>query len=343
MKDRIKRSVFFGMGGFAAVIAAALLISGSNRSVGFFFLAFTASFLVLNFLFAIPAAKLKSRAGKAAAAGLIAAVNLILALSGSVYYLQEKLIFYPNNSVDCFQEISTDDSFQEVKLTAKDGTQLSGWLRLSASGSRAPLIFYFGGNGQNSSRTFSNFRKKGIFAVFEGYNVMAVDYRGYGYSEGKADDQNMFSDALDIYDFAVKQPYTDPARVVPLGYSIGTGEAVYLASQRPTAGLILVAPYYSGLRLCNDSVDIFHGPLTHLVRYSFDSERYAPQVSYRPLIFTSKTDEAISWQQSEALAKRFSSADLKFIDGATHETYFQNSKVTDAMWEYLTKIRGTAE
>lgn len=340
MKLTVKRSILAGMGGFAAVIVAALLISGENREIGVFYLVFAAAFLLLNFLLYLPASKLRRRGSIAGAAVLICAVNLVLALSVSIFYLQEKMLFYPSNSVDCFEQLQSDPSFRKISVTAKDGTRLSGWLRPGSEAGKAPLLLYFGGNGQNSSKTFSGFLKQGIFSSFNGYGVMMVDYRGYGYSEGKPDDRTMFSDALDIYDYAVKQPYADPSRVVPLGYSIGTGEAVYLASQRRTAGLVLVAPYYSGQDLYNGMLDIFHGPMTMLIRYRFDTEKYAPQVACRPLVFTSKTDEMIGWKQSEALSKRFpSGARLELIDGATHNTYFKSKVMTGEIQDYLTKIR----
>ncbi len=340
MKTRVKRSILIGMGGFAAVIVAALLISGQTRGIGLFYLAFAAVFFLLNFVLFLPATKLKSGVGKALTIAFVCVLNLALALWVSVYYLQGKLLFYPNNSVTCFEQIKVDRSFRSVELTAKDGTKLCGWLRMNAGETKAPLILYFGGNGESSSKTFSKFLKNGTFAKFAGYNVMMVDYRGYGYSAGKPDDKTMFSDALDVYDYAVKQSYTDPSRVVPIGYSIGTGEAVYVASQRPAEGLVLVAPYYSGEKLYNGMLDIFHGPLTCLMRYQFDTEKYAPQVKCRPLIFTSKKDEMISWQQSEALSKRFPAIDkLEFIDGATHNTYFQQAKITGEMQSYLTKLQ----
>lgn len=338
MKLLVKRSALAGMGGFAAVIIAALLLSQETRSIGIFFLVFAAAFLLLNVLLFLPASKLRRRGAKGVSVALICAANLVLALGVSVYYLQEKMFFYPSNSVDCFEQMQTEPAFRKVAVTAKDGTKLSGWLRINSKAEKAPLVLYFGGNGQNSSKAFTNFLKNGTFADFAGYNAMMVDYRGYGYSQGKPDDKTMFSDALDIYDYAVKQPYTDPARVVPVGYSIGTGEAVYLASQRRAAGLVLIAPYYSGRDLYNGMVNIFYGPMTGLIRYQFDSERYAPLVKCSPLIFTSKTDGTISWRQSEALSKRFpSKAKLEFISGATHETYFKSKVMTDDLRDYLTK------
>lgn len=341
LKSILKKSVLIGLGGFAAVVLTCLLVShnSSIRETGLFYVIFAAAFLLLNSLLYLPYSKFKRRAAKITAVVVICVVNLVLAFGVSVYYLQGKMLFEPNNSVEAFRQIKSEKSFESVDVTAKDGTKLTGWMKYNAATKRAPLLIYFGGNGQNSSKAFSNFEKQGTFQKLAGYNVMMVDYRSYGYSEGKPSDEKMFSDALDIYDQAAKQPYTDPWRVAVMGYSIGTGPATYLASQRPAAGLILVAPYYNGERLYNGMMDIFHGPLTALIRYQFDTERYAPQVKCSPLIFTSKKDKMIDWRQSEALSKRFPKiAGFEFVDGATHETYFGKKKMFDDIQSYLKKI-----
>lgn len=337
MKSIIRKSVYAGLGGFAAVIAVCLLVSNHNTEIGLFYVAVAAAFLALNFLLYLPVSRFKRRGAKVISVVLICVINLVLALSASVYYLQEKIIFQPNNSVDCFQQIKAQKSFESVTVTAKDGTKLSGWLRYNAQQKGAPLLLYFGGNGQNSSKAFSNFLKQGTFQKFEGYNVMMVDYRSYGYSEGKPDDSKLFSDALDVYDDAVKR--LSPSHTAVMGYSIGTGPATYLASQRPAAGLVLIAPYYSGEQLYNGMMDIFHGPLTYFIRFRFDTERYAPQVKCSPLIFTSKTDGMISWHQSEALSKRFPKIDrFEFISGVTHNTYWGNKTMLNEIEGYLKKI-----
>lgn len=339
MKSTVQKSIFAAMGLFFAVISVCLFFSNHSQKIGLFCLLLAAAFLLLNFLLYLPVSRLKRRAAKVTVIVFIGVINIVLAFSASVYCLQGNLLFYPNNSVEAFQQIKTEKQDQMVHVTTKDGTKLSGWVHLNAGEKSAPLLLYFGGNGQNSSKVFSNFEKQGTFRRFPGYNVMMVDYRGYGYSQGNPSDSTMFSDALDIYDYAVKQPYADPTRIAVMGYSIGTGAATYLASQRQAKGLILVAPYYSGQQLYNGMMDIFHGPLTYLIRYPFDTERYAPQVKCSPLIFTSKKDGMINWKQSEALSKRFPKiTGLEFVNDATHETYFGEKKTFDDIQSYLKKI-----
>ncbi len=52
-------------------------------------------------------------------AALICAANLVLALGVSVYYLQEKMFFYPSNSVQCFEQMQTEPSFRKRRRHRK--------------------------------------------------------------------------------------------------------------------------------------------------------------------------------------------------------------------------------
>ncbi|ETN83031.1 hypothetical protein NECAME_01830, partial [Necator americanus] len=84
--------------------------------------------------------------------------------------------------------------------------------------------------------------------IFE-MEVYGFDYSGYGYSTGIASEKSIYADIRAIYEYVRR---TKPnKKVVLLGYSIGTTAVVDLASTHPDAlaGVILVAPFTSGLRL----------------------------------------------------------------------------------------------
>ncbi|VDM56416.1 unnamed protein product [Angiostrongylus costaricensis] len=84
--------------------------------------------------------------------------------------------------------------------------------------------------------------------IFE-VDVYGFDYSGYGYSTGTVSEKDIYADIRAIYDYVLR---TRPDKqIVLLGYSIGTTAVVDLASSHPKrlAGVILVAPFTSGLRL----------------------------------------------------------------------------------------------
>src|SRR5581483_9151998 len=70
---------------------------------------------------------------------------------------------------------------------------------------------------------------------------VAFHYRGYAPSGGAPSAAALIADAPLVYDSAVE--CTNAARVIAVGFSIGTGIAAQLSAKRKLAGLILVTPF----------------------------------------------------------------------------------------------------
>ncbi len=250
---------------------------------------------------------------------------------------QQSLFFYPWHDQEAYEQLSRTESFEEINIE-HNGGRLNGWLKYNADQTQAPLMIFFGGNGQNSSNTCKYFKEHNIFRNFEGYHFLYVDYPGYGLSDGSPSDTTMFAAALRIYDYACALDSVDSQKIVVLGYSIGTGVATYVASQRAANGLILIAPYDRGLSLYNSELNIFHGPLKLLAKYKFDSIRYAKSVEVAPLIIASYDDEVIDEKLSLNLAKYFANIEQTLLlEGVSHDAFFYHRAVLDAIHDYLQK------
>ncbi|KAI9791548.1 MAG: hypothetical protein M1833_001504 [Piccolia ochrophora] len=81
-------------------------------------------------------------------------------------------------------------------------------------------------------------------------HVLAVDYRGFGYSTGSPTEQGVITDAVATVDWALQVAKIPPERIVILGQSLGTAVTAAVAehfiSATPRvefAGLILVAGF----------------------------------------------------------------------------------------------------
>ncbi len=254
---------------------------------------------------------------------------------GLLFYVQKGIFFHPWHDGESYSSLCEDPDFRELRIPYKDGV-LHGWLRRNSEEKKAPLLLFYGGNGQNSSNAMQLFEATNAFTYFEGHHVLFVDYPGYGLSDGSPSEESLFSAALAVFDYAVELEEVDPARVTVLGYSIGTGVATYVAYQRRTNGLILVAPYDRALSLYNETLNIFHGPLKLLARYSFDSLSYAKEIRVSPLIISSRSDEVIPYELSLKLAKAFPTpVEPLLLDGILHDRYFFHKQVLESIQQYL--------
>ena len=102
----------------------------------------------------------------------------------------------------------------------------------------SPKLLYFHGNGDAAQ--FS--QQLGFLVQQAGFEVLLVEYRGYGGNNGKPTADALLSDALLTYDWFTSGRGAD---VYLLGHSLGTGIASHVAAHRPVKALGLISAYSS--------------------------------------------------------------------------------------------------
>lgn len=112
-------------------------------------------------------------------------------------------------------------------------------------------IIYSHGNATDCGAMFLRYAE---MATKLGVNIVAYDYTGYGVSRGKPSDKQTYKDIDTIYEWCCQHMVSDASReLILLGQSVGSGPSCYLASTARVAGLILISPITSGLRVLTSS------------------------------------------------------------------------------------------
>ena len=194
------------------------------------------------------------------------------------------MLFHPRPGPD---RVAGADS---VFLHAADGTRLHAWHVKGAPG--APLVLYFGGNGESVSWMASEVQQRA-----PGIGWLVVDYRGYGSSEGSPSEKALIGDALLWHAEAAKR--APSSKIHLFGRSLGSGVAVQLAAQRPIAGVILVAPYDSMVELGKRYYPFL--PVSWMLKHRFDSISLAPTIKSPLLCIVATADEIIPAEHSRRL------------------------------------------
>jgi uncharacterized protein len=209
-----------------------------------------------------------------------------------IYFLQERLIFFPQPVAEDPLKADTGAAIEEVSLTASDQVRLHGWLvKATPVHTPAPVLIYFGGNAEEVSWLASTAGR------YAGWSLLLINYRGYGRSEGKPGEAELFADALQIYDYAAKRAAA--GRVAVMGRSLGSGVAAYLAAQRPVAGVILVSPYDSVESVAQGIYPFL--PISLMLKHRFDSLARAPGIKAPLLCLVASHDRVIPRRHSERL------------------------------------------
>lgn len=228
---------------------------------------------------------------------LIVLGGTAVGFSALLYFSQDRLIFHPQPAPSPLLA-RAGLAVEEVEVRAPDGIALRGWLsRPGASSGRLPLVIYFGGNAEEVSGQI------GQAAQLDGWALLAVNYRGYGGNPGQPSEANLLADSLALHEWAVRRPDIDASRIVAMGRSLGSGVAVYLASQRPLAGVVLVTPYDS-LRAVAQRHYPF-APVSLLLRHSFDSVARAPRIQVPALVLAARRDTIVPVQHARVLFDRW--------------------------------------
>lgn len=119
-------------------------------------------------------------------------------------------------------------------IATPDGSRLSA-VHLRQPGSRATII-YFGGNGYTIER-FGAWTAS-VFAPL-GVDLLIVDHRGYGRSEGTPTSANFENDGLAAFDHLAGALGVPASRIVVHGQSLGSFVAGHVAANRPAGGVVL--------------------------------------------------------------------------------------------------------
>lgn len=170
------------------------------------------------------------------AAALLAA--LAAALAGCAMQIDERALLHPiaGGGIDAaaLARGAPAYSASEHWIATPDGSRLSAVL-LRQPGSRATIL-YFGGNGytigQFGAWTASVFAPLGV-------DLMIVDHRGYGRSEGTPTAQSFEADGLAAFDYLTGVVGVPAARVVVHGQSLGSFIAGHVAANRLAGAVVL--------------------------------------------------------------------------------------------------------
>jgi pimeloyl-ACP methyl ester carboxylesterase len=214
----------------------------------------------------------------------------IAVLSIAVYFLQEKFIFKPEKLKADFK-FKYDVPFTELFFTPVAGVSINGlhFYRPEPKG----LILYFHGN----SRSIKGWAKYARDFYRFDYDVVLVDYRGFGKSTGKRTEKDMLSDMQFVYEELTKK-YAEQ-HILVYGRSLGSGFAAKIAADNKPRYLILDAPYYSFKKAIERFLPIL--PIRYVLRFHLRTDKWIRKVNCHTYILHGTKDRLIPISQSEKL------------------------------------------
>jgi hypothetical protein len=129
-----------------------------------------------------------------------------------------------------------------VHFAAPDGVRLTAWVIVPQVDSARWILVFHGnaGNLGTPGRPEHDRQLRGL-----GFGILALDYRGYGDSDGTPSEAGLYADARAAYDYLTSVRGVPPERIVIYGHSLGAAVAIQLATQVPAGGLIVEGAFTS--------------------------------------------------------------------------------------------------
>ncbi len=224
------------------------------------------------------------------------------------------VVFQPSGGIDMHPS-DIGASGDEVYLEASDGIRIHGF-HLTSPGTDRALLFLHG-NAGNASHRIPN----AAMLARLGIDVLVLDYRGYGMSEGSPSEQGAYTDARAGLDYLEKQKGFRENRILLFGRSMGGGVAVHLAEDRELAGVILESTFTS---ITDVGRSLLGGLAPLIMGERFPSHDKIGGLRVPLLQFHGDRDEIVPFELGERLfAMAPEPKTFEVIEGAGHNDTIQ--------------------
>lgn len=248
-------------------------------------------------------------------------ILLIAYITGGValYFLQDYILFHPvtlksNHQFD-FTEPHKDIS---IPMNERDTLNLVNFA--ASADSVKGIVLYFHGNKKN----IYWYHKFIPYFTRNGYEVLMIDYPGYGKSTGKLTEEKLYNWALQAYRLAGKRFPSE--KIIIYGKSMGTGIAAQLASIRSCKRLILETPYYDFPSVIKHYLPIY--PVRWMLHYDIPTWQYLENVTAPVNIFHGTKDRIVAYKNSMKLKRFLKPGDeITTIKGGHHNDLFTYDEV----------------
>jgi len=224
---------------------------------------------------------------------LVIVVVAYCVISVLLYYLQDYFLFKPEKLPKDFSFYYENQTVSEYNIETRDGAIING-LHFSVE---KPLgvVLYLKGN----SKSIKGWGKFAVDFTRNNYDVIMVDYRGFGKSTGKRSQKSIKHDLQFIYNKIrdkVNEKY-----IIIYGRSMGSGFATKLASMNSPKMLVLDAPYYSLSKVTGRYMPFM--PLSIILKYPMPTYKWLKYVKCPIHIIHGTKDKLIPFSSSVKLSQ----------------------------------------
>jgi fermentation-respiration switch protein FrsA (DUF1100 family) len=244
------------------------------------------------------------------------------AVGASVWFVSDRMIFLPPAP-------GYRDTPEVLRLPTAGGEWIAAFYLSNPAATHTMLFSH--GNGEDLGSVRPLLPVLGAL----GFSVLAYDYRGYGLSEGRPSEPNVYADIDAAYDHLTRELRVAPERIILYGRSLGAGAAVDLASRKFVGGLVLESPFLTAFRV-----------MTHVPLFPFDKFRNVDKIGRvrcPVLVMHGEDDEIVPlWHGRKLFERAPGPKAFVAIPGAHHNDFMwvAGARYAAALRDFEALLRG---
>ena len=221
---------------------------------------------------------------------------------------------------------------QDAEFSAVDGTKLHGWYVRHAEPKGHALLLH--GNAGNVTLLAETLR---VLNRRHNLAVLALDYRGFGKSEGTPSEQGLYQDARAARRWLADKEGIAESDVILMGVSIGGAVAIDLASHDGARGLVVSNTFTSLPAAAQHRLPLV--PMGLILSTRMDSLTKIKDYSGPLLISHGDADEVVPFAHGQALYDASPSATKRLytVIGGKH-TDPQPEEYRTALDDFLNQL-----
>lgn len=223
---------------------------------------------------------------------VIVVLVIYVATNVVAYLLQEKVLFKAEKLPSDFKFKYPNQKATEHNLYIGDDIRING-VHFSIQKPKG-IVLYLKGN----SRSIKGWGKFAIDFTRLGFDVLMVDYRGFGKSTGKRSEKNIKEDLQRVYEIlCTKVP---EKHIIIYGRSMGSGFAAKLASMNNPRMVVLESPYYSMSKMAKRYIPFMTASI--VLRFPLRTYKWIKYISCPIKIIHGTKDRLIPYKASLSLS-----------------------------------------
>jgi len=153
---------------------------------------------------------------------------------GLGYHISDTLLYQPEVPVESRLFVPSPQNYslphEAVTINTRDRVKLHAYLikQQRPNSRHLPVIIYFHGNAGNIGHRLDNVK---MFYQKLKCNILMVEYRGYGHSEGSPSENGFYLDAQAAFEFVDGRDDLDSSKIILFGRSLGGAVAIDMAAR----------------------------------------------------------------------------------------------------------------